>query len=442
MSKGIEINGQLRGKRGGVVYYRSSGQQISRAKAENVSNPNTQPQRIQRMIMATVMQAYSLTKEITDHSFEGIKYKQDSMAFFQRVNANKLRAMISAESPAFSPSFTAPKLQALIPNGYTISRGSLAPVPYSYTEISGVGHAAVFGVATGIASGGILTDITNGQFMTALTANAGDMITLVWLEGDSTLYQYGDEHDERAQVKYVTMRYVRMKFKETLTAEDLAGHLFTVTADVPTVNADIFDVELCSNLDLLGSFSVTEINNSLFLAYTSEAAHACGAIRSRRSDGAWRRSICEMAVNPDYDFGLSYEYGVLAWEKKTTDLGNGEWLLNDKVNSSFSPATPGAAQYSLGVATFEDGEGKQLEEENILMANGAVLFATRQDASKAFFRWSDPDTPFDAALVRGKTVQEVWDADLISPQVFVSFVAPAAVALRNLGSIENAVFPA
>lgn len=330
MAKGIAINGQLRGKLGGTVYYRSNGQQISRSRAENVSNPNTQPQRIQRMIMATVMQAYSLTKEITDHSFEGIKYKQDSMAFFQRVNANKLRAMISAETPAFSPSFTAPKLQALIPNGYTISRGSLAPVPYSYTEISGAGHAAVFGVATGLDSGDVLTDITNGQFMTALTANAGDMITLVWLEGDSTLYQYGDEQDERAQVKYVTMRYVRMKFKETLTAEDLAGNLFTVTADVPTVNTDIFDVELCSNLDLLGTFSVTEINNSLFLAYTSEAAHACGAIRSRRSDGVWRRSICEMAVNPDYDFGLSYEFGLLAWENKTNELGNGDWLLNDK----------------------------------------------------------------------------------------------------------------
>ena len=198
MAKGIAINGQLRGKLGGTVYYRSNGQQISRSKAENVSNPNTQPQRIQRMIMATVMQAYSLTKLITDHSFEGITYKQDSMAFFQRVNANKLRAMISAEEPAFDPSFTAPKLQALIPNGYTISRGSLAPVPYRYLQIAGVGNVASFGVASGLATGGVLTDLTNAQLVQALTANAGDMITLVWFEGDSTLYQYGDEQDDRA----------------------------------------------------------------------------------------------------------------------------------------------------------------------------------------------------------------------------------------------------
>lgn len=330
MAKGIAINGQLHGKLGGAVYYRSNGQQISRAKAENVSNPNTEPQRIQRMIMATVMQAYSLTKEITDHSFEGVKYKQDSMAFFQRVNANKLRAMCSAVDGAFQPSFTAPKLQALIPNGYTISRGSLAPVPYSYLEVDGGSHIASFGVASGIATGGVITDMTNAQLVQALGANAGDMITLVWFEGDSTLYQYGDVDDNRAQVKYVTMRFIRMKFKETFTAEDLAKNLFTVTADVPTVNTDIFEVELCSNLDLLGTFTVTEVNGGLFLSYANEDAHACGAIRSRRSDGVWRRSLCEMAVNPDYNFGLSYEYGVLAWEKKTTDLGNGDWLLNDK----------------------------------------------------------------------------------------------------------------
>lgn len=330
MAIGIAINGQLKGKLGGVVYYRSNGQQISRAKAQNVSNPNTQPQRIQRMIMATVMQAYSLMKEITDHSFEGIKYKQDSMAFFQRVNANKLRAMISAVNGTFQPTFTAPKLQALIPNGYTISRGSLAPVPYSYVEIDGGLHVASFGVETGLATGGVITDLTNAQFVHALGANAGDMITLVWLEGDSTLYQYRDVDDDRAQVKYVTMRYIRMKFKETLTAEELAENLFTVTDDVPTVNTDIFDVELCSNLDRLSTFNVTEINGALVLSYTNDDAHACGAIRSRRSGGVWRRSMCEMAVNPDYHFGLSYEYGLLAWENKKEELGNGDWLLNDK----------------------------------------------------------------------------------------------------------------
>ena len=125
-----------------------------------------------------------------------------------------------------------------------------------------------------------------------------------------------------------------MKFKETFTTEDLNQNLFTVTSGRPIVNSFIFDSELCSNLGLLGTFSVTEINGALVLTYTNDDAHACGVIRSRRSDGVWRRSLCEMAVNPDYHYGLSYQFGLLAWENKTNELGNGDWLLNDKKNVS------------------------------------------------------------------------------------------------------------
>lgn len=441
MAKGIAINGQLHGKLGGAVYYRSNGQQISRAKAENVSNPNTEPQRIQRMIMATVMQAYSLTKEITDHSFEGVKYKQDSMAFFQRVNANKLRAMCSAVDAAFQPSFTAPKLQALIPNGYTISRGSLAPVPYSYLEVDGGDHIASFGVASGLATGAVITDMTNAQLVQALTAKPGDMITLVWFEGDSTLYQYGDVQDERAQVKYVTMRYVRMKFKETFTAEDLAKNLFTVTADVPTVNTDIFEVELCSNLDLLGTFTVTENNGGLFLSYANEDAHACGAVRSRRSDGVWRRSLCEMDVNPDYNFGLSYEYGVLAWEKKTTDLGNGEWLLNDKVNPSFSPAPSTGTVYELRGAGVTTPSGEASSFENCIVANGTYLYATGVRDVKELLVWVDAMQEFSKELVSGKTVSELITNGSVQAREIQSITNPAVAAMRNLGNVNTAVFP-
>ncbi len=329
MAKGIAINGQLRGKLGGVVYYRSNGQQISRARAENVSNPNTQPQRIQRMIMATVMQAYSLTKEITDHSFEGIKYKQDSMAFFQRVNANKLRAMISAENAAFQPSFTAPRVQALIPNGYTISRGSLEPIPFMYRSPTSGVNLPTYGDNLGASVTALAMSFS--EFMGALRANPGDMVTLVWVDGDSVLYQYGDDDsEERAQVKYTTMRYIRMKFKDSYTAEELDETLFTGTVDAKIVNKSLFIIDESSNLDDLADTSLLSVGNQTFLVVPNIDAHCYGVIRSRRVDGSWRRSLCEMIVNPGYHFGLSYENGLLAWENSTTELGNGDWLLNDK----------------------------------------------------------------------------------------------------------------
>ena len=329
MAKGIAINGQLRGKLGGVVYYRSNGQQVSRARAENVSNPNTQPQRIQRMIMATVMQAYSLTKEITDHSFEGVKYKQDSMAFFQRVNANKLRSMISAENASFQPSFTAPKVQALIPNGYTISRGSLSPVPFSFQ--AGAASAQYPVIGDSYANVTKLDDITLRAFMASLHANAGDMVTLVYFDGDSLLYSLTNGEKDRENIKYVTMRYVRIKFKDNYTNDDLDSGVFVDDNKNNFVFDDTFFVtDESSNLSSMNDCQIVNIAGQSNLTFPIIDAHAIGIIRSRRDGGVWRRSLCEMTCNPGYHYGLSYESGLLAWENSTNELGSGDWLLNDK----------------------------------------------------------------------------------------------------------------
>lgn len=329
MAKGIEMNGQLRGKRGGAVYYRSNGVQVSRALAENVSNPNTQPQRIQRMIMATVMQAYSLTKEITDHSFEGIKYKQDSMAFFQRVNANKLRAQIGAVNPAFTPSFTAPKVQALIPNGYTISRGSLSPVPFSFQAGAANTQYPVIGDA--LAEATLLDEIKLSDFMSILRASAGDMVTLVFFDGDSVLYSLTDGENDRENIKYVTMRYVRIKFKDTYTEDELIQAVYLGDqAENYTFKESLFNVAECSNLSLMNDCQIVDIAGQNNLTYPNIDAHAIGIIRSRRDGGVWRRSLCEMLCNPGYHYGLSYDAGLLAWENNTNELGSGDWLLNDK----------------------------------------------------------------------------------------------------------------
>ncbi len=323
------MNGQLRGKRGGAVYYRSNGVQVSRALAENVSNPNTQPQRIQRMIMATVMQAYSLTKEITDHSFEGVKYKQDSMAFFQRVNANKLRSVISAENAAFQPSFTAPKVQALIPNGYTISRGSLTPVPFSYKPGAAGANMPVFG--DNLDSAADPDEITLRRFMSALRANAGDMVTLVWFDGDSILYSLTDGENDRENIKYVTMRYVRIKFKDSYTDEQLDSAIWEGTPGQGfTFLSEYFNEEESSNLSLMNDVEVVSYDDKTWMQFPNVDAHCIGAIRSRRDNGVWRRSLCEMTCNPGYHYGLSYEAGLLAWENNTNELGSGDWLLNDK----------------------------------------------------------------------------------------------------------------
>lgn len=91
MAKGIEINGMLRGKRGGVVYYRSNGQQMSRPRVTEVKNPKTAKQAVQRMVLATASKITSSLRPIVDHSFEGSKIGETSVRLFQSRTMNALR---------------------------------------------------------------------------------------------------------------------------------------------------------------------------------------------------------------------------------------------------------------------------------------------------------------------------------------------------------------
>ena len=81
----------LRGKRGGVVYYRSNGQQMSRPRVTEIKNPKTAKQAVQRMVLATASKITSSLRPIVDHSFEGTKIGETSVRLFQSRTMNALR---------------------------------------------------------------------------------------------------------------------------------------------------------------------------------------------------------------------------------------------------------------------------------------------------------------------------------------------------------------
>lgn len=97
MSKGNMLLGHARGKVGSLVFSRSNGKQVTRAKAETIKNPQTEKQVVQRIILNTIAQAYSRMSAITDHSFEGKISAQDNMSAFMKRNMNDLRAKIAKD---------------------------------------------------------------------------------------------------------------------------------------------------------------------------------------------------------------------------------------------------------------------------------------------------------------------------------------------------------
>ena len=128
MAKGIEINGQLRGKRGGIVYTRMGGQQLSRAHNPAPSQPNTNEQIITKAILATNTQAYKALKKVCNKSFEGCKAGSESQARFMSINAERLRkAYINGWEGGFDPwcCLVAPKASVASMNLYQVSEGTL-----------------------------------------------------------------------------------------------------------------------------------------------------------------------------------------------------------------------------------------------------------------------------------------------------------------------------
>ena len=133
MSKGNMLLGHARGKVGSLVFSRSNGKQVVRAKADTIKNPQTQAQTIQRIFLNTVAQAYSRMSAIVDHSFEGIPAGQQSMSYFMKKNLKGIRERVAAlvaegysleEIFDFSPLNT----DIFVTNEYVVAKGQLPEV--------------------------------------------------------------------------------------------------------------------------------------------------------------------------------------------------------------------------------------------------------------------------------------------------------------------------
>lgn len=234
MAKGIDINGQLSGRRGGVVYYRRNGKQISRAKSVSVANPQTNGQALTRCAMSTVMQAQSALRNIVDHSWPNVKTGAPSLAEFTKINLPGVRAFLK----------TAQSGQTFLTANMVQIKGSKTIQPYPYVISRGAvffEHGAVCINGTHVgglainAEGLSAADVTaiNGTFSTQADYAAklgelglipGDQLScVVIIKGTQTGATYGD-----AVNKINTALAARVTFVSELP-ENFSGTLINTT---------------------------------------------------------------------------------------------------------------------------------------------------------------------------------------------------------------------
>lgn len=259
--------GHARGKVGDLVFSRTNGQQVVRARAAVVKNPQTEKQMIQRILLNTVAQAYSRFSAITDHSFEGIPQGQKSMSYFMSKNLDLLRLLIATELAAGGDfgnvyAFAPINSNEYAANGFLIAKGSLPEIPVDF--VLSTKATADFGGAT------------YGDIIQYLGLQRGDQLTFVTTQGLT---------GERT-----TFHYARVILDPT-TADGQSASL-----DTPFIVDGAINLPSPRNE---GEFNVLALSDgTIEFNFAGTPVSGAAIIVSRqKTDGTWLRSNATLAVN-------------------------------------------------------------------------------------------------------------------------------------------------
>lgn len=358
MSKGNMLLGHARGKVGSLVFSRSNGQQIVRARAEVVKNPQTESQMIQRILLNTIAQAYSKMSAIVDHSFEGIPAGQKSMSYFMKKNLKNIRQTLAdvgdldAGKPYVSPVGT----NVFATNDYEVSRGSLPVI--NPTAV----NADVMKLAVAANTYKAVIDATGLQ--------RGDQLTFLIL----------DESPNGT----ITFRYRRV----ILDPKEDDG------ADAPLTTAFVQDGDIVKpnpkneNVGLPIAFNANAIEVS---AVTYLNAGAIIASR-QKEDGTWMRSNSTLVICEDGLLdGYSMQQALDMFNAGGIDTINPMFLNNASKKGATTAGGSVAAEYTVtlhkgdyvasvsGAGTYDRG------------AQVTVVAVSEQDGGQArpFRGWFD-----------------------------------------------------
>lgn len=268
--------GQARGKVGSLVFSRSNGKQIIRAKADKVKNPQTETQMIQRIILNTIAQAYSNFNAIVDHSFEGVAQGQPSMSHFMRRNIDALRRSIAQQIAAgydydACVAFTPLGSSVLVPNTYVMSTGSLPAVNAGFASPSAAATRAQFALSAN----------TYAAVIEDYGLQRGDQLTFV------TCQALGNTESE--------FHFARVILDPT----DAAGNALPLDTQFLDGNGGIA-FPSPRNEGTFGALEYDAVNNvvAFNLVNANRVIYSAGIIVSRKkTDGTWSRSTCQMVVS-------------------------------------------------------------------------------------------------------------------------------------------------
>ena len=246
----------IRGRIGSDVYSvgkdgMGKKQQVVRSLAVQVTNPRSQSQMFNRMIMSTVMQGVSALSFIIDHSFDGVAKGQPSISEFIRRNY----ALVKADALAHPASGNSFGLNMYQEKGIKVGR---------------------YNIAAGSAQLPSAVQASQGDMYITLTAGT---LTVGGLKAALGLNESG----------YLT--FVRVR--NTGVVEFVRAHLITTLSDETAITAG--NVASLFSLETNFGATVSLKTNSIAIGDDSDPTnYAYGIIVSDYVDGAWIHNDCQL----------------------------------------------------------------------------------------------------------------------------------------------------
>lgn len=316
MASGNFLTSTVRGKLGDIVFYRSNGEQRSRARIRKIANPNTQKQRVQRAVLASVARLYSMGQIIFDHSWQGEKVGQGSQIGFLRDNVNLLRSLVVGELnnvPAdgvYRSRVGAPRLSVAVPfDGMQISKGTYAQLLFqrSVDETSGASSFALpSGSGLTVATYARNNGMVPGDIYTFVAiAESDDLDDIVYTVPGQT------QDDNDANIYQSSFYYFQLRVKDDILSNT------TVIAE-GTDYSVLFDVVAANSR---GDLSGLNIGRSITVSTLDDRTNqgVVGVIRSRQDSDLRSDSYAYFC---DRGGGLTPNYISMAWDKDTAQMGS------------------------------------------------------------------------------------------------------------------------
>lgn len=321
MAKDNLFLGTARGAVGDVVFSRSNGHQVSRVRNRAPRNPQSAIQMMQRVILKTGMSAYSMFREIADHSFQGAKNKTDNQSEFVKRNVNvmrkELQQLIDLNDPeeimtAQDTNFAAKQMALPVIRPYVMSSGSLQGVTISVNangfqipEFLNLGWDAV-------------SSITYQNVIDALGLQKGDQLTF--------LFGYIDDTTDTAEIN--DFRFARVILMPD--DGDMTKNFFeqgTMDTNYHVANANSRNQGSVYFKGTIGAI-IGQTDAGEFAEGSARTLALCGVIVSRLNGGVWQRSTCQLTMRPNTGSG------ALGQDHETAALGSAIWSYMNESNSS------------------------------------------------------------------------------------------------------------